>query len=113
MQVVCLGDHGVGKTSIINRFMYDTFDTTYQVSRGSAIGPRRRAQGDVAGGTDPPGAQATIGIDFMSKTIYLGDFRPCRLMIWDSAGQERFRSLTPSYIRDSSVALVVYDITSA
>ena len=34
-----------------------------------------------------------------------------RLQLWDTAGQERFRSLIPSYIRDSSVAVVVYDIT--
>lgn len=35
-----------------------------------------------------------------------------RLQLWDTAGQERFRSLIPSYIRDSSVAVVVYDIAS-
>lgn len=58
-----------------------------------------------------PHPQATIGIDFLSKTMYLDD-RTVRLQIWDSAGQERFRSLIPSYIRDSSVAVVVYDITS-
>ena len=41
------------------------------------------------------------------------DFLPqVRLQLWDTAGQERFRSLIPSYIRDSSVAVVVYDITS-
>ena len=65
-------------------FMYDTFDNTYQ---------------------------ATIGIDFLSKTMYLED-RTVRLQLWDTAGQERFRSLIPSYIRDSSVAIVVFDITS-
>jgi len=54
--------------------------------------------------------QATIGIDFLSKTMYLED-RTVRLQLWDTAGQERFRSLIPSYIRDSSVAVVVYDIT--
>jgi len=64
--------------------MYDTFDSTYQ---------------------------ATIGIDFLSKTMYLED-RTVRLQLWDTAGQERFRSLIPSYIRDSSVAVVVYDITN-
>lgn len=93
--------------------MYDTFDNTYQ---------------------------ATIGIDFLSKvrtpilpflryipvgnvlgfnkanheseqTMYLDD-RTVRLQLWDTAGQERFRSLIPSYIRDSSVAVVVYDVTS-
>jgi Ras-related protein Rab-6A len=55
--------------------------------------------------------QATIGIDFLSKTMYLED-RTVRLQIWDTAGQERFRSLIPSYIRDSSAAVVVYDVTS-
>lgn len=43
--------------------------------------------------------------------MYLED-RTVRLQLWDTAGQERFRSLIPSYIRDSSVAVVVYDITS-
>ncbi len=83
-KLVFLGEQAVGKTSIITRFMYDTFDTTYQ---------------------------ATIGIDFLSKTMYLDD-RTVRLQLWDTAGQERFRSLIPSYIRDSSVAVVVYDITN-
>ncbi|CAO3631830.1 unnamed protein product [Cunninghamella blakesleeana] len=64
--------------------MYDTFDNTYQ---------------------------ATIGIDFLSKTLYI-DNCTVRLQLWDTAGQERFRSLIPSYIRDSSVAVIVYDITN-
>uniref|UniRef100_A0A1I7U661 Ras-related protein Rab-6A n=1 Tax=Caenorhabditis tropicalis TaxID=1561998 RepID=A0A1I7U661_9PELO len=84
-KLVFLGEQSVGKTSIITRFMYDSFDNTYQ---------------------------ATIGIDFLSKTMYLED-RTIRLQLWDTAGQERFRSLIPSYIRDSSVAVVVYDITNA
>lgn len=45
------------------------------------------------------------------QTMYLED-RTVRLQLWDTAGQERFRSLIPSYIRDSSVAVVVYDITN-
>ncbi|KAJ6222503.1 hypothetical protein RDWZM_001048 [Blomia tropicalis] len=84
-KLVFLGEQSVGKTSLITRFMYDTFDNTYQ---------------------------ATIGIDFLSKTMYLED-RTVRLQLWDTAGQERFRSLIPSYIRDSTVAVVVYDITNA
>jgi Ras-related protein Rab-6A len=83
-KLVFLGDQGVGKTSIITRFMYDSFDRNYQ---------------------------ATIGIDFLSKTMYLED-RTVRLQLWDTAGQERFRSLIPSYIRDSSVAVIVYDISN-
>ncbi|ORY94664.1 ras family-domain-containing protein [Syncephalastrum racemosum] len=83
-KLVFLGEQSVGKTSLITRFMYDSFDNTYQ---------------------------ATIGIDFLSKTMYLDD-RTIRLQLWDTAGQERFRSLIPSYIRDSSVCVVVYDITN-
>jgi Ras-related protein Rab-6A len=83
-KLVFLGDQSVGKTSIITRFMYDNFDRHYQ---------------------------ATIGIDFLSKTMYLED-RTVRLQLWDTAGQERFRSLIPSYIRDSSVAVIVYDVSN-
>jgi Ras-related protein Rab-6A len=83
-KLVFLGEQSVGKTSLITRFMYDNFDAQYA---------------------------ATIGIDFLSKTMYLDD-RTVRLQLWDTAGQERFRSLIPSYIRDSSVAVVVYDVTS-
>eukprot|EP00736_Rhodelphis_marinus_P013085 Rmarinus@m.13900 len=83
-KLVFIGDQSVGKTSIITRFMYDKFDASYN---------------------------ATIGIDFLSKTMYLED-RTVRLQLWDTAGQERFRALIPSYIRDSSVAVLVYDITS-
>ena len=44
--------------------------------------------------------QATIGIDFITKTVYVDD-KVVRLQLWDTAGQERFRSLIPSYIKDS------------
>ena len=43
--------------------------------------------------------------------MYVDD-KMVRLQLWDTAGQERFRSLIPSYIKDSSVAVVAYDITS-
>ncbi|MQM04108.1 hypothetical protein Taro_036904 [Colocasia esculenta] len=111
-KLVFLGDQSVGKTSIITRFMYDKFDTTYQVNDSPdhrPIHPRCAR--------DPPSrfefslSRATIGIDFLSKTMYLED-RTVRLQLWDTAGQERFRSLIPSYIRDSSVAVIVYDVAS-
>ena len=54
--------------------------------------------------------QATIGIDFLTKTVYVDD-KMVRLQLWDTAGQERFRSLIPSYINDSQVGVVCYDIT--
>ena len=80
---VMLGNESVGKTSLITRFMYDTFDDNYKT---------------------------TIGIDFLSKTMYL-ESDTIRLMVWDTAGQERFRCLVPSYLRDSAAAIVAYDIT--
>uniref|UniRef100_A0A674NA47 RAB41, member RAS oncogene family n=1 Tax=Takifugu rubripes TaxID=31033 RepID=A0A674NA47_TAKRU len=70
----------VGKTSLITRFMYDSFDNTYQVT-------------------------CVLCVSSMLR-------RPVRLQLWDTAGQERFRSLIPSYIRDSTIAVVVYDITN-
>lgn len=44
--------------------------------------------------------------------LSLAWYQQVRLQLWDTAGQERFRSLIPSYIRDSTIAVVVYDITS-
>lgn len=96
-KLVFLGDHGVGKTSIIHRFMYDTFDTAYQVCLRAArplVGPW--CPRDRPTNSPPPwhaprarraAAQATIGIDFLSKTMYLED-RTVRLQLWDTAGQE-------------------------
>lgn len=83
-KLVLLGDQSVGKTSLVTRFMYDTFDQQYQT---------------------------TVGIDFFSKTVHINN-QTVRLHVWDTAGQERFRSLIPGYIRNSSGALVVYDVCS-
>ena len=74
-----LGDQSVGKTSIITRFMYDKFDSVYQV---------QLAYRDLVPVfcSEPPQSrissmQATIGIDFLSKTMYLED-RTVRLQLW-------------------------------
>ena len=83
-KIVFLGNQNAGKTSIIHRFIYETFEDSYQ---------------------------ATIGIDFMSQKMYVED-KVIILNLWDTAGQERFKSLIPSYIKDSAVAIVCYDITS-
>ena len=53
----------------------------------------------------------TIGIDFISQNIFLEE-KTIRLQLWDTAGQERFRALIPNYIRDSSVAVIVYDVSN-
>ena len=55
--------------------------------------------------------QPSIGVDFSSKNIrYKG--KSLKLQIWDSAGQERYRSLIPTYIRGSSIIFIVFDISS-
>ena len=54
----------------------------------------------------------TIGIDFLSKAMYVED-KVIKLQLWDTAGQERFRSLIPNYLREASAAVVVYDVTSS
>lgn len=85
---VFLGDQSVGKTSIITRFMYDKFDNTYQV-RPCTWPPASQSwfrkqlpfllqQHDRA---NLCLLQATIGIDFLSKTMYLED-RTVRLQLW-------------------------------
>ena len=84
-KIVFLGNQNVGKTSIIHRFIYETFEDNYQ---------------------------ATIGIDFMSQKMFVED-KVIILNLWDTAGQERFKSLIPSYIKDSAVAIVCYDVTNA
>ena len=83
-KLVFLGDQSVGKSSIISRYVYDTFDNS---------------------------ANPTIGVDFVVKSIYYGD-NTYKIHFWDTAGQERFKSLIPSYIKDCQIAVLVYDVTS-
>lgn len=82
-KIVVLGDISVGKTSILSRFRYGTFEPEYM---------------------------PTLGIDFFSKNLFLED-KTIRLILWDTAGQERFRSLNKLFIKDSQVVIFVYDVT--
>ncbi|XP_064235019.1 ras-related protein Rab-31 [Aotus nancymaae] len=79
----CDLDTGVGKSSIVCRFVQDHFDHN--------ISP-------------------TIGASFMTKTVPCGN-ELHKFLIWDTAGQERFHSLAPMYYRGSAAAVIVYDIT--
>lgn len=56
--------------------------------------------------------QDTVGIDFLSKNVQYKNHM-YRLLLWDTAGQEKFRSLIPAYLRDADCAVLVYDITNA
>ena len=82
-KIIFLGDQSVGKSSILNRFYQDKFEPDYQ---------------------------ATIGLDFHSKNTEING-ENIRLLLYDTAGQEKFKSLIPMYIRDANIILVVYDIT--
>ena len=84
---VLLGDSSVGKSSIVHRFVKDSFDEL---------------------------RESTIGAAFLSQTIRLEeDDQVIKFEIWDTAGQERYKSLAPMYYRNANAALVVYDITAS
>ena len=57
-----------------------------------------------------PEHEITIGCEFMAKNIQIKD-RNVRIQIWDTAGQESYRSITRSYYKSSTCAFIVYDIT--
>ena len=78
-----LGDSGVGKSSLLVRFTEDSFTESFI---------------------------ATIGIDFKIKTIQLQN-KKVKLQIWDTAGQEKFRTITSAYYRCTIGILLIYDVT--
>jgi Ras-related protein Rab-4B len=83
-KIILIGDTGTGKSCILHHF----------------IEGRRR-----------PGApKYTIGVEYGSRVVTVAG-RALKLKIWDTAGHERFRSVTHSYYRNSQGAVVVYDIT--
>lgn len=82
-KIVLIGNAGVGKTCLVRRFTQGLF---------------------------PPGQGATIGVDFMIKTVEIKGEK-VKLQIWDTAGQERFRSITQSYYRSANALILTYDIT--
>lgn len=83
MKLIVVGDSGTGKSSLLHRFVGDTF-------------LEDQAQ--------------TIGVEFGAKIVDLGE-RKIKLQIWDTAGQERYKSVTRSYYRGAMGCLIVYDIT--
>ncbi len=85
-KVVLLGESGVGKTSIINQFTTNEFQED-QIS--------------------------TTGASFSSKTFSFEETgKNLSFEIWDTAGQEKYRSLSKMFYKDAGVAILVYDITS-
>ena len=83
-KIILIGSSGVGKSSLIQRYTQKTFEDVYD---------------------------CTIGVDFFTKTIDVNG-KTVKLQIWDTAGTEKYRSITSSYYRGSHCALIVFDLTS-
>ena len=84
-KLVFIGDPGVGKTCIISRFLKGTFDAD-QIT--------------------------TVGASYATKTIKISETNESlTLDIWDTAGQEKYRSLTRIFFQGAKLAILVYDIT--
>lgn len=84
LKVIILGDSGVGKTSLMNRYVNKKFSNQYK---------------------------ATIGADFVTKDIVVDD-KLVTMQIWDTAGQERFQSLGVAFYRGADCCVLVYDVTA-
>lgn len=85
VKLVLLGDAGVGKSSLAQRFVANHFK---------------------------PYCETTIGASFLSKILEVDEGRLIKCQIWDTAGQEKYHSLAPMYYRGAGAAILVYDITS-
>lgn len=83
-KVILLGQCYVGKSSIINRYIYNTFHTNIH---------------------------ATIGAAYYTKMAEK-DGKPIKLNIWDCCGNEKFNIVLPTYYKSTNIILIVYDITS-
>lgn len=84
LKFVMIGDSGVGKSSLLTRFVEDVFS---------------------------PSFMSTVGIDFKIRTITLNSGGRVKLQIWDTAGQERFRTITSAFYRGAMGAFLVFDVT--
>ena len=82
-KIIIIGDSGVGKTSMLLKYVDDYFPETHI---------------------------ATIGVEYKTKTLIKGKYK-ISLNIWDTAGQERFKSITKTFFNNTTGALFVYDIT--
>ena len=83
-KVILIGDSGIGKTSIINRYVNNIYTEKYL---------------------------CTIGVDFLTKSFEIEDVN-IKLQIWDTAGMERYRQITTSYYRGANAAVIAFDLTN-
>jgi small GTP-binding protein len=91
LKIVCFGDSGVGKTSLL--YCYDTSRSLVDMQA-----------------LDVQGHLPTIGVQFHPCSLMIRGYH-IKLMLWDTAGQERFRSIGLSYVRGAHGIVLVYDVT--
>ena len=84
LKYIIIGDSAVGKSNMLLRYIHDRFNEEFH---------------------------STIGVEFGAKNIQI-DGKVFRIQIWDTAGQETFRSITRAYYKNSVCAFVVYDISN-
>ena len=84
LKYIIIGDPAVGKSNILLKYAHNKFTNEYQ---------------------------STIGVEFGAKNLTI-EGKVFRIQIWDTAGQENFRSITRAYYKNSVCALIVYDITN-
>ncbi len=82
---IIIGYYNVGKSNILTRYIQNKFNEQYQV---------------------------TIGIEFSTKTLTIND-QIIPIQIWDTEGQENFRSITRAYYKNNVCAIIVYDINNS
>lgn len=102
-KVVLLGEGCVGKTSLVVRYVDDTFNSKHL----STVQVNFRLTQNNKPGHDLAFLQAS----FLNKKLNI-DGKRINLAIWDTAGQEKFHALGPIYYRASNGAVLVYDITA-
>lgn len=83
-KVILVGDASVGKTSLLQRFINNKFKFEYN---------------------------CTIGVDYNVKSLKLNDETTVDLQLWDTCGQERFRTITRQYYRDSNGCIIIFDLS--
>lgn len=83
-KVVIIGTVGVGKSSLTIRFVYDQFNENID---------------------------STLGAVYFEKLHNYNESKNIKFQLWDTAGQEKYKSIARIYYKDSKVAVVVYDVT--